>query len=1129
MDRPPRGRPSGRGTGRRREDGWNSSGTSDYGRANQNNWRASPGSGSNMHRGNRNRGGSKRSNPHSDYKRYRNDSLLEYLQLQQIQVTREDVDSFFTALGDGSRGSIDPNLKARYDIWKDENKEAIDLVKYGGLAALRPRGSPYGSPRAGSMSSHNSPAGHSQYSDNFVPEGAYATTSPSQAASTPWDQIFPDLKEGSRKDHLDQSDTHSNASYEIPGNDRKCYVCDQTGHMQRDCPNNAGAGEDRKCYICGQTGHMQRDCPNGTGTPYQPVPGQVRILKRDVEHSPSPAYSSSPTQSSSIQDARSPAKEKAPAKELDFDNVVWNEDKYSLGTFFYNKVYMDAEKTVVWQPPDVSSSWIEVLGWPELVPTEGLRRVLIVHPGKWMEIQQYLKTIPNDVNLAVVCHKAEHSKITKSRKKQYSSEPMLWLCAVHDNCPGCEQRRQLQLIHPPESQTIRATVLLLRYTHFVRIVVISASIEPVLWERAAQLNWYNDFPIKDYLPDENGLNPPEEESLFKRDYNPLEDNGPLCRDLCLWMEKINPVAKARTYDIVRDADFSGLSKSISLVAGFNGTARVQYSPSSLQVGLGRIKTHSYLPDDMIYPACGTDMTVVTHGLHFHSEGCKPINDMFQLQQNDRPGKEKYHENIKFVYPTSGQTESAMQSMEDSSKARINALIYSNKDDPIYENRLWKFDKSIPLHMGNIYMKCTESPENKLLGWFMTGSQRLGPDVLGKQNISGDRTFQHYDLAVLCAPYKEESGKLCCVNLQRLVLPNFTLEMYGQDDTPYKSSNGPDFSADNDTVDADEGPVYMAEVANLGPDKKGGNRAFLEMPPKNHPSYQKFPALPSATRQKSSSGKTSNIYMHEDKWGTNMGHFRKCIVEFTVTLNNDMYRVSTVKNAHDDWESVYGLYGIKAPPAPVLCMGEIYSIMRKIIFLEEPDEEHGVYRKFAHFPESDKTGRILEGPWKMHMGRVPARCGQVVECYMSADRIVTKVKAVHQNWEKAFKANGIKDEDEPVELDAEAVYEKLGIVTDEDFDRYWDMKHQAAAEKMLQKSRIFKNYNVDYDPTAPSIEPWTMKTDDWKWLEKQTFNRCKGKFPELTGPYSLENIEKTYKGQRQLMFPGFPFRDLSGSS
>ena len=64
-------------------------------------------------------------------------------------------------------------------------------------------------------------------------------------------------------------------------------------------------------------------------------------------------------------------------------------------------------QTVVWQPPGIDESWLEVLGWSDLVPAEGLLSALIVYAGEWHEIKQYLNTIPNDVNLAMVCQQNE--------------------------------------------------------------------------------------------------------------------------------------------------------------------------------------------------------------------------------------------------------------------------------------------------------------------------------------------------------------------------------------------------------------------------------------------------------------------------------------------------------------------------------------------------------------------------------------------------------------------------------------------------------------------------------------------------------------------------------------------------
>lgn len=40
----------------------------------------------------------------------------------------------------------------------------------------------------------------------------------------------------------------------------KCYNCQRTGHMAKDCDREQGQKE---CYNCHKSGHISRDCPEG--------------------------------------------------------------------------------------------------------------------------------------------------------------------------------------------------------------------------------------------------------------------------------------------------------------------------------------------------------------------------------------------------------------------------------------------------------------------------------------------------------------------------------------------------------------------------------------------------------------------------------------------------------------------------------------------------------------------------------------------------------------------------------------------------------------------------------------------------------------------------------------------------
>jgi hypothetical protein len=40
---------------------------------------------------------------------------------------------------------------------------------------------------------------------------------------------------------------------------RRCFRCQQPGHVQRNCPTL------RQCYICGRQGHLAKECCSGNG------------------------------------------------------------------------------------------------------------------------------------------------------------------------------------------------------------------------------------------------------------------------------------------------------------------------------------------------------------------------------------------------------------------------------------------------------------------------------------------------------------------------------------------------------------------------------------------------------------------------------------------------------------------------------------------------------------------------------------------------------------------------------------------------------------------------------------------------------------------------------------------------
>ena len=48
---------------------------------------------------------------------------------------------------------------------------------------------------------------------------------------------------------------------------RRCFNCNQTGHLMRDCRNRLRRFPDtRRCFNCNQPGHLAKDCYQGNGT-----------------------------------------------------------------------------------------------------------------------------------------------------------------------------------------------------------------------------------------------------------------------------------------------------------------------------------------------------------------------------------------------------------------------------------------------------------------------------------------------------------------------------------------------------------------------------------------------------------------------------------------------------------------------------------------------------------------------------------------------------------------------------------------------------------------------------------------------------------------------------------------------
>ena len=43
---------------------------------------------------------------------------------------------------------------------------------------------------------------------------------------------------------------------------RTCRICNEVGHLARNCPQAPPREETRKCHVCGEVGHLARNCPN---------------------------------------------------------------------------------------------------------------------------------------------------------------------------------------------------------------------------------------------------------------------------------------------------------------------------------------------------------------------------------------------------------------------------------------------------------------------------------------------------------------------------------------------------------------------------------------------------------------------------------------------------------------------------------------------------------------------------------------------------------------------------------------------------------------------------------------------------------------------------------------------------
>lgn len=46
------------------------------------------------------------------------------------------------------------------------------------------------------------------------------------------------------------------------GTGRRCFHCNEEGHIARNCPKKASQQQQQLCYNCGKAGHIKRDCPS---------------------------------------------------------------------------------------------------------------------------------------------------------------------------------------------------------------------------------------------------------------------------------------------------------------------------------------------------------------------------------------------------------------------------------------------------------------------------------------------------------------------------------------------------------------------------------------------------------------------------------------------------------------------------------------------------------------------------------------------------------------------------------------------------------------------------------------------------------------------------------------------------